>query len=214
MKIAITNAYTCRNQGDAAIVLSMLQVLRKRLPNSQVTIFSLHPHQDREFYRKAGTEVQPNPILPRSRTFVLTQFGIWILIAMGARLPKSFERWVPNRVYNELNRSDVHVSCGGAYLNDSWGFSYVVHLFTILVSKLLRKPIILYPQTIGPFEKRLGRGLARFVLNRVDAIFVRDEFSRTYLNSVLGITRPRIYMGADAAFLTRPASAKRVRRNS
>jgi colanic acid/amylovoran biosynthesis protein len=211
-KIAITNAYSSRNQGDAAIVVSMLQVLRQELPDARFTIFSLHPDQDQEFYRSRQADVEPSPIMPRSKVFVLMQFMMWVLVAFfAARVRKVTDRWIPFPIYRKLKESDVHVSCGGAYLNDSWGFSYVVHLLTLLVSKLLRRPIILYPQTIGPFRNRLGRLIARLVLNRVDAIFVRDSYSKTFLRETLRVARTPIYDGADAAFLLQPASRQRIR---
>jgi colanic acid/amylovoran biosynthesis protein len=212
MKIAITNAYSSRNQGDAAIVVTTLQLLRQELPDARFTIFSLHPDQDEKFYRSRDADVEPNPIMPRSKAFVLAQFMMWILIAsLGVRVRKATDHWIPFSIYRKLRESDVHISCGGAYLNDSWGFSYMVHLLTIIVSRLLRKPIILYPQTIGPFRKRLGRLIVRFVLNRVDAIFVRDIYSEQYLSNALRITRTPIYRGADAAFLLQPASPRRTR---
>jgi colanic acid/amylovoran biosynthesis protein len=211
-EIAITNVYSAGNQGDAAILVGMLRVLRNDLPDARFTIFSLHPENDREFYRPRQADVEPNPIMPRSKASVLMQFVMWVLASLLAgRARMVTDRWIPFSTYRKLSESDVHVSCGGAYLNDSWGFSYMVHLLTIVVSKLLCKPIILYPQTIGPFRKRFARLVARIVLSRVDAILVRDDFSKAFLRNSLRITQTPIYDGSDAAFLLPPASRHRAR---
>lgn len=48
------------------------------------------------------------------------------------------------------------------------------------------RPLILSPQTIGPFEKAWCRGLAAMVMKRCRRVFARDHLSKSYLTS-LGI---------------------------
>ncbi len=66
---------------------------------------------------------------------------------------------------------------------DSWADIYGAKRFTFLwLSKMLviarGIPLILAPQTIGPFTRRLYRILARMPMRRAFAIVARDPFSR------------------------------------
>ncbi|MFT7967450.1 polysaccharide pyruvyl transferase family protein, partial [Salmonella enterica subsp. enterica serovar Enteritidis] len=44
-------------------------------------------------------------------------------------------------------------------------------------------PLVLSPQTIGPFESRPVRWLARRAMRRCARVFARDELSMSYLES-------------------------------
>jgi colanic acid/amylovoran biosynthesis protein len=47
----------------------------------------------------------------------------------------------------------------------------------ILVAKSFRKPMILFPNSVGPFRTIVGRSLGRFSLNRFDYLLIRDPIS-------------------------------------
>lgn len=47
-------------------------------------------------------------------------------------------------------------------------------------------PLLLAPQTIGPFDSALARAMARQVMRRCEGVFARDSLSRQYL-STLGL---------------------------
>jgi polysaccharide pyruvyl transferase WcaK-like protein len=75
----------------------------------------------------------------------------------------------------------------------------------LLIGILLRKPVVVYAQSIGPFETVLTRFLARFVLNKVSLIIVRESISENYLN-INRISRPDVVLTSDSAFLLDPIS--------
>jgi len=47
----------------------------------------------------------------------------------------------------------------------------------VLVAKSFRKPMILFPNSVGPFRTIVGRSLGRFSLNRFDYLLIRDPMS-------------------------------------
>ena len=49
-KIVITNAYTWNNKGDAAILLSTIDVLNKTFDKPEVDVLSFTPDLDRKKY--------------------------------------------------------------------------------------------------------------------------------------------------------------------
>ena len=83
----------------------------------------------------------------------------------------------------ELHRCDLVLDIGEG---DSWTDIYGTKRLTYqTVTKLaaiaLGKPLVLAPQTIGPFEHVAARPIADFVMNRCRAVYTRDHLSTDYL---------------------------------
>ncbi|HHY45710.1 MAG TPA: polysaccharide pyruvyl transferase CsaB [Firmicutes bacterium] len=103
-------------------------------------------------------------------------------------------------VIRELDASSLLLSGGGGLLQDVTSSRSLLYYLAIIAAGLcLGKPVMVYAQGIGPVNGRLDRILTRFLLNRVDAITVRDEESIEALRS-LGVTRPPIMLTADPVF--------------
>lgn len=88
-----------------------------------------------------------------------------------------------------VRRCDLVVDIGeGDSFADIYGFK---RFFFLWLSKnivcSLGVPLILAPQTIGPFEGRLARLLACQVMRRCHKVFARDHLSSAYLRQI-GIT--------------------------
>jgi colanic acid/amylovoran biosynthesis protein len=97
------------------------------------------------------------------------------------------------------------VSAGGTYLVPH--YRILPKLLDMLVALALRRPLILFTQSLGPFPENRS-GLLHFVLRGARAILVRDARSRRHLLD-FGIRPDRISECADAAFaLAMPSSAQ------
>lgn len=69
---------------------------------------------------------------------------------------------------------------------DSWADIYGAKRFafqagTKLAAIALGKPLLLAPQTIGPFDHPLSRRISDLVMNRARAVFTRDKLSSDYV---------------------------------
>lgn len=53
-----------------------------------------------------------------------------------------------------------------------------------LIAGSVGRPMIFGPQTIGPFERRWSRTLAKRALRRAEAVFTRDVLSTSYLREI------------------------------
>jgi len=73
-----------------------------------------------------------------------------------------------------------------------------------LVGHVMGKTSIVYAGSVGPFVDRLTPVLARWLLDRVDLVTLREEISLKNVRA-LGVRNPAVYVTADAAFLM-PAS--------
>lgn len=108
-------------------------------------------------------------------------------------------------IIRALRQSDLLISGGGSLLQDvtSWK-SLMYYLTIIMIGVILRKHVFLFSQGIGPVRHRWVRWVLRFVLNRVDAITVRDSESKGFLER-LGVHN-KINCTADAVLTLSPVS--------
>lgn len=96
-----------------------------------------------------------------------------------------------------LTKADLLISGGGSLLqNVTSGRSLYYYMGILFLAKLVRTPIMLYAQGIGPIYGRFARQLMCWFGNHSSLITVRDEDSLCELKD-LKITKPFIKATAD-----------------
>lgn len=82
-----------------------------------------------------------------------------------------------------LRQCDLILDIGeGDSFTDLYGFKRFYYLWLSKnIACLLRRPLILAPQTIGPFNGRIARRFAIQVMNKLQHIFTRDNLSIAYI---------------------------------
>jgi colanic acid/amylovoran biosynthesis protein len=77
--------------------------------------------------------------------------------------------------------ADLVVSMGGGYLNAPSGMdgtlSLYLMLFPMMIAEGLTKCVVMAPQSVGPFSNPLQRAMARWTLNRVQLLELREDIS-------------------------------------
>ncbi len=204
-KILIPNLYTSRNKGDAAIVIGMVKALKKYVPDADITILSSTPEIDREKYQKYKVRVLRNLlILPPEDSSPKLVKGAKLLLKMLKFSLWSKLRFPLNRAEREIANAyadaSIVVACGGGLLGGHHVGS-LLHVYGTYFAKLLGKPTIIYGQSIEPFKSKIISLPTQFMLNRVDLITVREEFSLDYLKALA--IRPKTILTADASFLVK-----------
>ena len=213
-EILITNAYSARNRGDAAIILGMAESLRRAevFREADIRVSSAdHP---------ADTKRYPLPVVPSFHSlkngfsgspvlnalyflFVLLPLSLlwataWRLARLDLPLPGSFRELM--RAYA---RADLVVAAGGGYLYTTSAIHgnvmLLITVYSFFFGVLLGKPVYLYAQSIGPFAVSLQAWLVRWTLSRVRLVEVREEVSGRLLDGWRMPTTVRRV--ADAAFL-------------
>lgn len=103
-----------------------------------------------------------------------------------------------------LRGADVVIDTGaGDSFTDIYGPKRLaVMLYTQRLAMRLGKPLVLGPQTIGPFASRLARAGARRTLARASAVLVRDPSSAS---SATALGRAPDAEATDVVFALRPA---------
>ncbi|MDR0460129.1 MAG: polysaccharide pyruvyl transferase family protein, partial [Nitrososphaerota archaeon] len=113
----------------------------------------------------------------------------------------------------EFLKTDVCIDISGDGFSDTTQFSLgatLTHSFQLLAGIVFRKPVVICAQSIGPFNNGLSRFIARFVINNVNLVTVREEISANYLKK-LGIGKPVLAVSSDFAFLLPPVSSQETR---
>lgn len=86
---------------------------------------------------------------------------------------------------------------GGDSFSDIYGLRrLMVNLADKEMVLLSGTPLVIAPQTIGPFHGQLARPIVRHVLNNSALVFARDELSR---NAATTVTRREVFVATDVA---------------
>ena len=109
---------------------------------------------------------------------------------------QAINRWKLTNILKAIKNSDLLISGGGSLLQDVTSKNGILYyLGVIFFAKLLRKPVLVYSQGIGPINMKRNRRITAFILNRVNGITVRDEGSKKDLEE-MGVKKD-IVVSAD-----------------
>lgn len=164
------------NKGDAGIVVSLIQLLRRLFPNCSLIISSQDWKRDAEFYgTNYGCEVVPALIDFPAK-------GHSLLLRMAFLLKELLCVVLGNKcVTSSIKNSDIVLSCGGGFLYSYNRFlpeaGFLIHCIALFFATRNNKNVILCPQSFGPFRSSFARFLARFSIKKARKIFAREPIS-------------------------------------
>ncbi len=204
------------NKGSAAQVASTRDAVREHDSDARFSLLSYCTTQDRAFEDHYGVSVvgyddDRGASLRRGlgayglRIVVALMMSVAIRIALAVGVPPGV--LARERFCRAILASDAVIDLSGDSLSDRGSHS-AVNLAGIILCILLKKPVICYSQSIGPFS-RWTQPVARFALSRVEGITVRERMSCDYLLG-LGLRPERIGLFGDCAFNLSAANDDRV----
>lgn len=113
-------------------------------------------------------------------------------------------------VFDALKNSSLLISGGGSLLQDVTSTrSLIYYLSVIKLAKILKKPVMVYANGIGPVNGKLNRKLTKNILNKVDLITLRDEDSKDYIEN-LGVKNKNVHVTADPVFTLKGVDINKV----
>jgi polysaccharide pyruvyl transferase WcaK-like protein len=139
--------------------------------------------------------------------------ALLVLSACFARvkLPLFYRR----NVLKHMIDSDVVVSCSDENfketasmlpLNLYWAITWWTMLFErmmeVSVAKFFKKPVVMFPNSVGPFRTKIGLLMSKLAINNFDSIIVREAVSFKMLKR-MGVA-PKMSLTSDAALLFSP----------
>lgn len=218
--IAGTTPYA-DNRGNSAIFRGILEFLG-HLHGYKLEVYVWHtfPESMSRYYKRIATTNSTSnknihvEIIPRKipskplRAYIIYAFKlpIFIFAMMFLRslrlLPSKFSIGV--EVLNEILASDfiIELNFGDTFTDVTYGkivwLSNVLRMALLLLSK---KPLYMFPQSIGPIKSPFNRAVARIMLNRAKIVAVREPYSLA--NAInMGIRKDRLKLVPDMSFLT------------
>jgi len=200
MDILITDYYCGSNRGDAAILEGIYQSLEKVYPDADITVMTENP-QAAELVH--GIDAEPQTLagfqwkLSKKNAARAYLSLVSPLFNRGV-IPPGFD-YIKNRgnIQPYLD-ADLVISTGGQFLTDVYFPGKVGVLWEHHFLSQLNTPVIIYAQTLGPFNHQPYRQMTKSVLDKTGLIITRDRKSKEVVEN-LGISTP-VYFTADAAF--------------
>ncbi|WP_187254547.1 polysaccharide pyruvyl transferase CsaB [Alkalicoccus halolimnae] len=94
-------------------------------------------------------------------------------------------RWNVKELFAVLRGADRLISGGGSLFQDSTGLGSVVYYSAVIwAAKVMRVPVSVFAQGIGPLLMKKSRFLTAKSIKQADKISVRDEASRKLLREI------------------------------
>lgn len=211
-RIVITGHTSFANRGNEALVRSTTRLLADELARSgaaeapEFTIFSLTPEDDRRIYGNTTPVIHFLPLNFNPAVYY-RKGKIWYATQRYLKLaPRSFLR-IDETSYQAVKHADCLLVSGGDLLAGYGLDAMRQHSFLALAAAAMRVPTMVFAHSFNPYKTAVELDFARFFLNQVSLITVRESLSLEYLKSI-GIKTP-LLLSADPAFWLEPANEMR-----
>jgi colanic acid/amylovoran biosynthesis protein len=204
MKFMIVNAFGRSNRGDSVLLDECIHEIRAKFPNAEIAGAVFEGIGD-------ATAVHPN--VAWSERIGNTGGGgaknrLKSLVYLGAAWMSAYLPWLgldkllppkQRETLKAIRESDVVISAPGGYIHDT-NFAYFIALLHIHLGTILRKTVILAPQSVGPIARPISRTVARHVLGKVPFLCARESYSWDFLAHELKLPEKNVYRTGDSAF--------------
>lgn len=212
LRIVLLGAgYTTQNMGVWALASGAVISLLHRFPEAGASLVDYARAEQIHTLALDGRSV-PVPLYP-----LRYSWRIWLpnhVVRLFARA-RSVRR--QNTARSEMAREEpsaLHALChadvvgalaGGDSFSDLYGANRLWYVtLPALLAMALGRPLVLLPQTIGPFRRAWSRRLAAQVLPRARRVYVRDRSSMELARQLAPEAGDRIRFCHDLAFALEP----------
>lgn len=165
--------YSYGNLGCEALAYSVINILKTE---SEKNGIKLKYHFF--FYKKIDEEIQKI-----SKIFNIDRENISVTVMKLKKINKTIE------LINEYKKCDFIIDMsGGDSFSDIYGLKRMIKESIYKNIAIKNKiPIILGPQTYGPYNKKISKILAKNILNKATMVFSRDEESAMLVKEISNI---------------------------
>jgi colanic acid/amylovoran biosynthesis protein len=189
------------NQGINAITLGTIACIQKTYPNASITVLGINAPAWLETTTKVTLDDGWLAV-----TAVRTSNRDALMGFLRTLIPRA---WAQSRLLECFQGVDavVDVSEGDGF-GETYGLKVLLrHSWAKVLALRTRKPLLLFPQTLGPFHSLIGKSWGSYVLRRTKIICVREVLSEEIAKSLVG-NQTAVFCLADMAFLMKPADVE------
>lgn len=211
IKILIVNVHSSENAGDLALLEQTIFYIQSAFKNVDISISSNWLNE--ESLLRLGYHIFPSPWYllevwnkqkkPRYQllSFVFSVIYLYIykfsnVFQIKPIIPKKWQK-----LFDKFLGSDIIVAVSGNQLFSSGKFGWPLPIigFPIFLAFNFKKPVIIFPQSIGPFRYFWEKKYINYLYNRVNKLFIRDLVSLE-LATKLRIKKSKPQFIPDIAF--------------
>ena len=210
-KILIINFHSGKNAGDLALLLTTLQILNEVFENPEVKVSANWLNED--CYTEYGIDAIPSfrSILESiSNKSVFHQIVLFVFLFAKMSffaLLKPIRKIIRQKsskfsiLAQAFEQSDLIVAVSGnqVYSSGKYGWPLPVTLAPFFFARMFKKLLVVFPQSIGPLERRWEEILVKKAYEYADKIFVR-EYKSLELLEELGLENMKYSYAPDIAF--------------
>lgn len=206
------------NLGVAALAAGTIAAVEQSQPGADLVLFDYgrQPATYRVKCRQGQVKVRLVNIRFSKKPWQANHIARLLFIAGLLRLIPSqdWRRRVMSRNpwLQALSQADmIGAISGGDSFSDIYGLSRLAYVslpqFLVL---LLGKPLVMLPQTLGPFQGRLAKIMAQCLVRRAEAVYSRDRNRLDEIRSLMGSRQSRLRFAYDLGFALEPSASEEV----
>lgn len=198
MKIVLCGAsLNSGNRGVNALTRGTILSIKDVVPDAEINIVSYTVKNTTKNYVD-GKQILEIPCNPYDgiRAFIFS-----VICVILPRILKH-KLLMKNKILKEIYVGDFFLDISeGDSFSDIYGIKrFIIHSSLKLSAILLKKKLIIMPETIGPFNNTIVKAVAKFILKHSYSINCRDSISLNLVKNEFNLTNPRISLKPDMAF--------------
>ena len=199
------------NRGVSALTASLAEALNALVPGIQLSLFigSRSPHA--QWVRNGKQDIRLDVLQyrlsprarPRDHMFFILLLALLYRLTPFRRLRKAI--LTRNHVLSALSEMDfIGDIRGGDSFSDIYGTGrFILNCLPALVVLAIGRPLVLLPQTYGPYKKKLARRMAGIIIRRTRFVLGRDQENLSWMSGLFKLRPhfPAVRFCPDVAFL-------------
>jgi polysaccharide pyruvyl transferase WcaK-like protein len=202
--------FDTQNLGVEALAIGTLQILGEHYPEARVELLDYGRTAQRHSIEINGGKVDLDKINIRfSKNIGLKNHIVHLMICGIAARTFPFLRGQirkRNSYYREIDDGVAAFAiAGGDSFSDIYGLErYFYVTLPQLLMLIMKKRLILLPQTFGPYRSWISRFVTKYVLRKAESVYCRDHNSIATIRKLFGREMRNVGFCHDVAFGLRP----------
>jgi polysaccharide pyruvyl transferase WcaK-like protein len=196
------------NLGVSALTRSAIHLLLQGHPQAEISLLNYGKESSTTSIEDAGVNVELRQVNMRFSKNILDRRHILNLLLMAVCWRLLPWRRIRSRLLSgnpclrTLSQADlVGAISGGDSFSDLYGtrrFLYVC--LPQVLALILRRPLVLLPQTLGPFQRTGTRLMAKWILNNASKVYVRGQDNLELVSRLCSKKPEKLVFCHDMAF--------------
>lgn len=178
--------FSTNNLGVNALTLGTIQSILMQNPKSDIVLIDYNKQQEiyydvmisNEFFKIKQLNMRFSKLIFQKYHILRLMFTTILLNIFNFTTLKN-KILSNNKILHQLSQSELICAvCGGDSFSDIYGlrrFIYIV--LPQFLAILLKKKLILLPQTLGPFKSPLSKQIVKFIFKKALVVYSRDKHS-------------------------------------